>query len=244
MPNFRERSSAPEIMDDLNCSGEVVHQTLRELEFINLTLGGNNVTINGLAGLLKNHPPQNPITLADLGCGSGDMLRLIDTWAIRNSRTIRLTGIDANPHIITFARDRLRDRPQIRFETVDILSDEFLGKTFDIVMGTLFFHHFTEEQLIRFFSSLKKQVRLGFIINDIHRHPLAYYSIKYLTQLFSKSAMVKYDAPLSVLRAFRKRELEKIMQKAGIDNYHIYWRWAFRWQVVVNFLDRREANLQ
>jgi hypothetical protein len=45
--------------------------------------------------------------------------------------------------------------------------------------------------------------------------------------------MVKYDAPLSVMRAFRKDELEEIMRGAGIENYSLRWMWAFRWQVVI-----------
>ncbi|MDQ2657524.1 MAG: SAM-dependent methyltransferase, partial [Bacteroidota bacterium] len=67
----------------------------------------------------------------------------------------------------------------------------------------------------------------------IHRHWLAYYSIKWLTRMFSKSAMVRHDAPLSVHRAFRKSELEEILRRAGLVDYKIKWRWAFRWQVIV-----------
>jgi hypothetical protein len=45
--------------------------------------------------------------------------------------------------------------------------------------------------------------------------------------------MVKYDAPLSVLRAFRKKELIGILQAAGITRYTLRWMWAFRWQIIV-----------
>jgi hypothetical protein len=79
---------------------------------------------------------------------------------------------------------------------------------------------------------LKHQVRIGIVINDIHRHWLAYYSIKLLTRLFSKSAMVKFDAPLSVLRAFSRQELSDILHQAGIRHFQLSWKWAFRWQAV------------
>jgi len=81
--------------------------------------------------------------------------------------------------------------------------------------------------------SLKNQVKTAIIVNDIHRHPLAYYSIKWLTSLFSKSSMVKFDAPLSVLRAFKRNELKSILKKAGVENYQLRWRWAFRWQLII-----------
>lgn len=232
MPDFSKRSGDIEIMDDLQCSGEVVHQTLRELETINDLLGGNYVTINGLKKLLAGRPKQL-LQIADLGCGSGDMLRLIRKWADKNNRDIELTGVDANPFIIAFAHYHTPSECQIRFKAIDIFSDDFKNESYDIVLGTLFFHHFSNEDLVLFFRQLKSQARIGFIINDIHRHALAYYSIKWLTQILSRSAMVKFDAPLSVLRAFRKKELREILAKAGIQNYTIRWMWAFRWQVVV-----------
>jgi 2-polyprenyl-3-methyl-5-hydroxy-6-metoxy-1,4-benzoquinol methylase len=143
-----------------------------------------------------------------------------------------LTGIDANAKAIEFAQAHTPPRSDIVFETVNIFSPRFHQRKFDIVTASLFFHHFTSAELIAFFERLKDQVSIGFVINDIHRHQLAYYSIKSLTGLFSKSAMVKNDAPLSVLRAFTKAELADILRRAGIANFRIRWCWAFRWQVV------------
>lgn len=221
-------------MDDLHCAGEVVHQTLRELEFINKWLGGNAVTITALEQLLKDWPANETITIVDLGCGGGDMLRIIHHWAAKKGLSVRLFGIDANPHIIAFARKNLQHLAEIEFSALDIFSEEFKNLRFDVVLGTLFYHHFTDDQLSTFFSNLRNQARKGIIINDIHRHPVAYYSIKWLTVLFSRSSMVKFDAPLSVLRAFTKEEVVRILKNAGIDDFQLRWKWAFRWRVVVS----------
>jgi 2-polyprenyl-3-methyl-5-hydroxy-6-metoxy-1,4-benzoquinol methylase len=228
---FANRSAAVEIMDDLNCHGEVVDQTLRELEFINKWLGGNAVTLDAVDQLTKKIGNRT-ISIADLGCGSGDMLRLLSKWASKKQIKVQLTGIDANPHIIDFAQRRCADHPEITFEAVDIFAPEFKTRTFDIVVGTLFYHHFDSQKLTDFFSDLKQQTRIGIVINDIHRHWLAYYSIKFLTAIFSRSAMVKFDAPLSVLRAFKKKELENILEKSGMSEHTLNWKWAFRWQVI------------
>ncbi|MEO7992364.1 MAG: methyltransferase domain-containing protein [Chryseolinea sp.] len=233
MPDFSKRSEGIEIMDDLQCSGEVVDQTLRELEVINTWLGGNQVTINGIAKLLKDINSSKEITIIDVGCGGGDMLRLIDRWAKKKNKSVKLIGIDANPNIIAFAKKNLKDLPHIEFKSIDIFSREFQSLKCDMVIGTLFYHHFSQQQLSSFFNDLKKQVQVGIVINDIHRHALAYHSIKMLTNLFSKSAMVKFDAPLSVLRAFTKNELNEMLSHAQIRNYTIQWKWAFRWQVLI-----------
>lgn len=172
MPDFSHRSTDVEIMDDLEYAGELMDLTLQELEVINKWLGGNNVTIDGIKKLLRNRAQDTPISIADLGCGRGDMLRLIDSWAKKKIRNLRLVGIDANPYIIDAAKENLKHYPHIQFWPINIFSTEFQSQKYDIVIGTLFYHHFTDEQLITFFRQLKDQVRIGFIINDIHRHAL------------------------------------------------------------------------
>lgn len=233
MIDFARRSGDAEIMDDLEYAGEMMDRTLGELEVINRWLGGNRVTINGISKLLERVNRNNPVKVADLGCGRGDMLLLIDGWARKYNLKLELLGIDANQYVIDAARKRLNAFPHIQLQTVNILSPDFQKERFDIVIGTLFYHHFTDEQLVAFFSHLKRQAGIGFLINDIHRHSFAYYSIKLLTVLFSRSSMVKYDAPLSVLRAFSRKELSNILHSAGIENFTIKWKWAFRWQVIV-----------
>ena len=235
MPDFSTRSNALEIMDDLHCSGEVVHQTLRELETINYLLGGNYVTIDGVSQLLSDRSGSRPVTIADLGCGSGDLLKLICRWGTKRNLNLILKGIDANPNIVAYARDNTPRDSGIQYEAIDIFSEEFKSRKYDVMVGTLFFHHFSAEQLVSFFRQAKQQASIGIVVNDIHRHWFAYYSIRWLTRLLSKSAMVKFDAPLSVLRAFRKKELKEIMARAGITNYTLKWMWAFRWQLVIRF---------
>ena len=219
-------------MDNLNCSGDVVNQTLLELDTINKFLGGNHVTTEGIKILLEGRIPAKAISVADIGCGSGDILNQIRKWGVKNNVSFELYGIDANPNIIDFASSRLTDS-DIHFYTMNIFSEEFAKKTYDIVLATLFTHHFTDLQLAALLRSLKNQVRVGIVINDIHRHWLAFYSIRLLTRLFSKSSMVKFDAPLSVLRAFKRSELQDILKTAGIESYTLKWKWAFRWQLII-----------
>ncbi|MCI4669431.1 MAG: methyltransferase domain-containing protein [Bacteroidia bacterium] len=230
---FKYRSEEEELMDDLDCSGEVVDQTLRELEIINRLLGGNYVTLRGLDSLFKKHSLKGQkVRIADLGCGGGDMLVLVAKWARRKNLSVELIGIDANPHIIAFARENTVEYPEITYLVQDIFSKEFEEGSYDLVITSLFTHHFNEEQLVNLFSSIKKLSRYGFVNNDLHRHWFAYYSIKMLTRFFSKSEMVRYDAPLSVLRGFRKGELADILMQAGIKSFRLRWMWAFRWQLI------------
>jgi len=228
---FSKRSYQEEIMDDLELSGPIIPQTLKELEIINLRLGGNYVTTNGLDKLIAGKS-LSKLRIGDLGCGGGDILKLVARWARTRNIEVELIGFDANPHIVAYAIENCKGFPEISFSVEDIFSEEFKSKNFDIILCTLFTHHFNEDDLVNIFRQFKNQVTIGVVINDLHRHWLAYYSIRLLTQLFSKSSMVKNDGPLSVKRAFKKIDLQSIMKAALINNYTLKWMWAFRWQLI------------
>ena len=235
MPDFNKRANVIERMDDLEASGSDLHQALSELEGINYALGGNYVTLNGLATLIERYKDVRHLRIADVGCGSGDLLKRIRRMTEKRNIEAELTGFDANENVVNYAIAHTPESCRIQYEAVNIFSDQFKARRFDIVTGTLFFHHFNNDQLSAFFQSLRNQVSVGIVINDIHRHWFAYHAIKILTRIFSRSPMVKHDAPVSVLRAFKKADLLEILQRAGLRDYRIKWCWAFRWQVIVWF---------
>ncbi|MEN2280533.1 methyltransferase domain-containing protein [Algoriphagus sp. SE2] len=234
MGKFSQRSTEKELMDDLDCSGEELAQTLRELKTINKWLGGNYVTTNGLSKIFKKYPKES-YSVADIGCGGGDMIRVMYDWAKNKKEQVTFTGVDANRNIIELASVRLSDLPKISLKVQNVFDTEFSDDKVDISTCTLFTHHFTDSELIGLLKSLKAKSSLGIVINDLHRHWFAFYSIKFLTSLFSKSAMVQNDASLSVLRSFSKNDWENILRKSGITDFTISWHWAFRWQVNILF---------
>lgn len=226
---LEHRSDELEIMDDLNISGPVIAQTLRELNTINRRLGGNQISISAFKEFAKK---DNQLTLADLGCGGGDIMAQMAKWSRKKGVKSSFTGIDANPHIVEYAKKNTIKYPEITYEPINIFSEEFKKQTYDIIHCCLFVHHFTTQELVRLFKQFKAQAQRGVIINDLHRHPLAYWSIFLLTSLFSKSTMVKNDASISVARGFKKSELVRILKEAGIEKYDLSWKWAFRWKLV------------
>ncbi|WP_299826416.1 methyltransferase domain-containing protein [uncultured Pontibacter sp.] len=228
---LKYRSNEPELMDDLTLSGEELRRNLAELEVINNWLGGHKVVLDALEQITKNG--NHTLRIADIGCGGGDTLKSIAKWTRRKSIKVELEGIDANDFMVQYARNRCAEFPEISINQYDVFSGAFALQKYDVVVCSLFCHHFTDKQLVQMFRQLYKQAKYKVIINDLHRHWLAYYSIKYITAAFSGSRLVKNDAPLSVWRAFKREELEELVQQAGIQNYTLKWMWAFRWQLVL-----------
>jgi 2-polyprenyl-3-methyl-5-hydroxy-6-metoxy-1,4-benzoquinol methylase len=226
--SFKQRSYQQELLDGKNIPFEDIKRNMLELDFINTHLGGHKVTLRGIKALTR----QRNLSIVEIGCGGGDNLRQIKKWGIANKINVALTGIDINNECIQFASKRMSNK-----DIVFICSDYRLVKFDaqpDIVFSSLFCHHFDDEELVKMLQWMNSQSAMGFFINDLHRNPLAYYSIKWLTQAFSKSYMVKHDAPLSVKRGFQKKDWAAIFHKANIDKNYIKWCWAFRWLVVCN----------
>jgi 2-polyprenyl-3-methyl-5-hydroxy-6-metoxy-1,4-benzoquinol methylase len=230
MPLLRQRSYQKELLDRNDIPFEDIKRNMQELDFINRKLGGHDISLDGIVDLIKNQMSFNSrLTVVEIGCGGGDNLRAIRNWAEHIRLPVQLKGIDINPECIAYARQSKRNRG-IEF----ILSDykeAFFNSKPDIIFSSLFCHHFTEEELVLMLQWMQQNSLIGFFINDLHRHWLAYYSIKLLTKLLSKSYLVKNDAPLSVQRGFTRKEWKAIFYEAGIGKFICKWRWAFRWLI-------------
>jgi SAM-dependent methyltransferase len=226
-----QRATGAELMDDLSLSGPALGRNLEELEKINYWLGGYQVVTDGLKKL--GLTADKPLTLADLGCGGGDTLRAIARWARKKKISLHLTGFDANAFMVDYARNKCRPFPNITICQENIFSPAFRSRQFDILVCSLFCHHFSNQELIYLLGQLQGQARTALIINDLHRHPLAYQAIKWLTRLFPCSYLVRHDAPLSVQRAFKRSELVALLHQAGLHQYSLRWAWAFRWQIII-----------
>ncbi|MGY3089122.1 2-polyprenyl-3-methyl-5-hydroxy-6-metoxy-1,4-benzoquinol methylase [Hymenobacter sp. UYAg731] len=231
--DFSERASGPELMDDLTLANDALRQNLDELETINTWLGGYAPVLNALQRLKSRFPTGRPLRLADLGSGGGDTLSHVARWARRNGVSVELTGIDANAFMLEYATAKSREYPEISYRQFDIFSPEFQAQPYDVLTCSLFCHHFTDEELVRLLRQWHQQAGVAVVINDLHRHWLAYHSIKWLTRLLGGSYLVRHDAPLSVARAFRRQDWVALLARAGITRYELRWRWAFRWQVII-----------
>ena len=75
--NTKYRSDEPEIMDNFALEGEDLRDALDKIAKINQLLGGNKLTLRGVQSLLTSISKSQKITIVDVGCGNGDMLRYI-----------------------------------------------------------------------------------------------------------------------------------------------------------------------
>ncbi len=171
---------------------------------------------------------------SDWGCGGGDSLRRIAVWARKKNLKIKLIGIDATSAAVEYAREKSAKFPEISYILADVMSDDLHDNQFDIVISSLFTHHFKDSEWIKLIQKMTNCANTAVIVNDLHRHWFAYHSIGILTTIFSKSEMVKHDSKVSVMRSFKRDDLKNMLHSAGIKNYTLKWMWAFRWQLCID----------
>lgn len=225
--NLRHRSYQKEFLDRDDIPFVDIQQNMRELDVINKKLGGHRITVKGFNQLLSD---KKEVHVCEIGCGGGDNIFALQQWCKKLQIKVYFTGIDIKQSCIDFAKAKQDIQPCTQWIVSDYRKVTFHQKP-DIIFSSLFCHHFTNDDLLEQVKWMQQNSNIGFFINDLQRNQLAYQSIKWLTKLFSKSYLVKNDAPLSVARGFHKEEWLQIMRKAGIKNYKIKWQWAFRYLI-------------
>lgn len=234
MPDFQTRSRGREMMDDLSGGGRELEQALENLRQVNRWLGGYSSVRTALEPLL-HASDRSHLHILDVGTGAADVPEYLVRWGDRRGVDVHVTGLDANPATTAHARrclderlpERLRSR--IKLTDGDAFAPRWSPDSFDVVTASLFLHHFPDERAAELLDVMRRTARLGIVVSDLHRHPVAYWSIRAAGRILPVSPMFAHDGPLSVLRGFRRSELASIADAAGIERYHIDWRWAFRW---------------
>jgi SAM-dependent methyltransferase len=239
MPSkFSHRSYDPELLDAPNIPKELLFKNLRELDFINRTLGGHAITLAGIKKLVTN---KNKIYhIVDIGCGGGDAMKSIADWAKKNGYRVKLTGVDMNADAIAYMTDYCKGYSEITGVVCDYRDYLKNNNAVDIIHCSLFCHHLKDDELIELLNYMNNYAQTGFVINDLQRNRFAYYSIRFLTRMLNGSALVKNDAPLSVLRGFKMQELNNLLNQAEVKEYSIQWKWAFRYLIIVQPINKIE----
>lgn len=227
--NLRYRSYQNELLDKDDIPFDDIRLNMREINTINTLLGGHAITLSGFKNLLQN---KKEIHVCEIGCGDGNNLYQLNKWCKKHHVKFSCTGIDIKQECIETA---LKD---YNIENANWIVQDYKAVEFttmpDIIFSSLFCHHFSDEELVYQLQWMQQNSLLGFFINDLQRNWFAYHSIKVITKVFSSSYLVKNDAPLSVARGFHKNEWIFLLNDAGIKNYIVDWKWAFRYLIVCN----------
>lgn len=208
-------------MDDFSIRDKRIDIALNELKIINKYLGGISTTKSALKFFINSK--NDKFKILDIGSGTSDNL----IAAKKHYPNLQILSIDKNLHTLSISEKSL----------IKVNSDAFhlpvKKESCNIIHTALFLHHFTEEQIQKLLKEFLRIAKDGIIINDLQRSFFALLGIKILTIIFSKSEIIKWDAPISVKRGFNKSEIISFLRNTGLRDFIIRRKWAFRWMIVI-----------
>jgi 2-polyprenyl-3-methyl-5-hydroxy-6-metoxy-1,4-benzoquinol methylase len=213
-------------MDGAGLSFAEFQSCLRQLEWINRLSLGYRPTLRWLDRVARG---RKTLSVLDVGSGHGDTLRRIVAWARRRGVEAELTGLDLNPWSARAAALATPPDLSITYETGDVF-DLDPARRFDVVVSALFTHHLDDAQLVRFIQWMQATARLGWFVNDLHRHRLPEWFLRAVFATPGVNRLVRHDGPASFRRAMTRAEWQQALDAAGVPA-RIAWHAPFRWGV-------------
>lgn len=228
---MKNRSIEKELMDlgPPFCTPEEYADCLKILFNVNKLLGFFRSTIK----TLKRFPENS--ALVDVGCGGGLFLLNLS----QHYPKMKLLGMDVSAVAIEQAQHELacwkKTNPNINleFQLQNQLALELPEQSVDIVLSTLVCHHIDDEALIGFLQNAYHAARQAVIINDLHRHAIAYWFYKRISPRLFRNRLITHDGLVSIQRSFTRADWRRLLTQAGIHHHQIKWCFPFRWRVIL-----------
>ena len=156
------------------------------------------------------------IHIVDVGCGYGDMLRVVWRWARRRGVGVRLTGVDLHQETVEIAREATRlPADAIEWIAGDVTGLE-LREAPDVVISSLVAHHLERGEIVALLRWMESSARMGWFINDLHRQPGPVRVYRVLARVMRWHRFVQHDGPVSFRRAFRAGDWNDLLKEAGM----------------------------
>jgi ubiquinone/menaquinone biosynthesis C-methylase UbiE len=222
---FRRRSNKLEHIDTGNYTAEEYEGCIVELQRVNQWLGDARALKQSLLADIAGSVP-GPVSVLDIGAGSGELLGVTAEWARAKNRDVDLVGLELNARMAKAIHDR--DEKNIRAVRGDALQLPFPDNAFDYCISSLFAHHLSDQQLITVLQEMSRVASRKIFVIDLHRHPIAYFLYTTVARLFLHNRLLRHDGALSILRSFKPHELLELARQAGLTNITLKRRLPFR----------------
>jgi SAM-dependent methyltransferase len=217
------RSTQTEILDE-PMPTDALAPILRDLARFNGLMQGHRPVLRWLERATRHLPADEPLTLLDIGCGYGDLLRAIRGWARKRGRPMRLIGIDLNAQVIDVARGVTPDGDDVDYHACDVFGFEPVAPI-DFAVTSLVTHHLSNEMIARVLRIMEQVARRGWMIYDLQRSIVPFYFIALAGLVLRLHPVVVHDGRISVARSLTRREWEAQIQTADIPPAAVDLRW-------------------
>jgi SAM-dependent methyltransferase len=222
VPDFSRRSGVAEWLDTAAPDRRVRAAYLESLARFNGMMLGHRPILSWLKTATRT--ARGPLTLMDVGCGQGDLLRAIGRWSRARGMPLRLIGVDVDADTIAIAQDATGPDEGIDYLAADVFNLRPAIRV-DFIVSSLVAHHFTDERIRAFLRWMEATAQRGWLLCDLERHPLPYFAIGVAGRLAGVHPMVIKDGRISVTRALAQAEWRPTIVAAGLDPDSVQLSW-------------------
>jgi SAM-dependent methyltransferase len=227
------RIDADEWLDQGAGTPEAIDQSLADLQRINRWLGGLHSFTRHLYPRLR-HSRTGVTSVLDLGAGGCTIPIVLARWARGERLPLRVIALDRRSPHLQWAQKRLHHWPEIVLLQADAICPPFAAGAVDIVISSLFLHHFSAAELTELLPRWTQLARRSVVMSDLVRHPLPYWFMKAASPIFARSPITRHDAAVSIRRAYRPRELYAIVRRAGLHDAKVFPHFPYRMTLVID----------
>lgn len=220
------RSTAAEEMDDPGLDPAVYERCLADLARVNAATFTHRPVIRWLDRATRGWPAGSAVSVLDVACGQGDLLRAVARWARRRGFAGHLEGIDLNPRSTAAALAATPEGMGIAYRTGDVFGHVPDPRP-DFIVTSQFAHHLDAAAVGRLLRWLDGNAARGWFIADLHRHWFPYYGFRWLARLAGWHPIVRRDGTVSIARGFRGAEWRALLDGAGVAG-RVAWSFPFR----------------
>ncbi len=221
-----------ELLDLRQGSLAEVRTSLHDIRRINTYLGGAKVIGDATFALLRKHNLRHA-TILDIGTGSGDLPTYLARKARRYNLELKVFALDINARHLKIAREDLRDTtPNIHLLQADAFHLPLENESVDVVISSLFLHHFRAPQIRELLAEFERVSRVGFVVNDLVRHNVPLWFFRLTRPIFARSYITRHDGAASLRRAYTTAEMREIVCGSSVQKAVVREHFPFRLSIV------------
>jgi ubiquinone/menaquinone biosynthesis C-methylase UbiE len=206
----------PELLDGPLDDRPALVANLRDLARLNRLTGGTRLSSRAIWRLL---PGQELATILDVGTGAADIPIALLAEGARRGRSLGVTATDSRQEVLdaaVAARPTLANTRGLQLSIADGRRLPYPDDAFDVAHASLVLHHLDRDDAVAFLRELRRVARTGIVINDLIRSRLNWIGAEVLVHAVARGRYTRHDGPLSVRRAFTRRELDEVIAAAAL----------------------------
>jgi SAM-dependent methyltransferase len=228
-PHLAARSDESEWLDRPDIPRDELVAVLRDLDRFNGAMLGQWPIVRWVERALNRIDLGEPVTVLDVGCGSGGLLRAIRHAARRSGRDVALIGVDLSADTIAIAKAQTPREDEIRYLAADVF--RYRPETpIDLIVSGLVAHHLPDSQIVDLLRWMDNTAQRGWLISDLQRSVVPYAFIGLIGNLTRIHPTVIHDGRISVARSLTRAEWRARVHEAGLAGVSIRWM-LYRWLV-------------